>query len=165
MSITITVDAGDDPQIRGFVQRRIGAVINSVAEEMSILMLELQAHVVAEHMSGRPGLRQITGTLATSVRAIPTTIADDKISGYVEGGGGPAWYLIVHEPPDGLTTLVPPVSGKLMVFKGADGQPVFTMKHRAFTIPRRPAMKPSIDEMYDEIIGGLRAAVAKGLAS
>lgn len=161
--IRLIFQRSDDPQVASFMAARAEAVVASSAEEMSLLMFQLQAHVVSEHLSGRPGLNQITGTLASSIRAIPTEIRGATISGRVEGAGGPAWYGRVHE----FGAHIPerfPVKAKALHWTSPEGFSVFAMHAAAFDMPKRPFMSTSLAEMEDEIVTGLRESVKRGLA-
>lgn len=162
MTVQITIQGGGTPEVNAFISSRADAIIASSAEEMSLLMLKLQAHVVAEHLSGRPGLRQITGKLASSIRAIPTAIEGTRIAGYVEGAGGPAWYGRVHERGAHIPERVP-IKARALHWTSPEGFSVFAMRARAFDMPVRAFMKPSLDEMKEEIIAGLNASVVRGL--
>lgn len=168
MSIRLMFDAGGlDAQATGFIAARMGAVIASSAEKMSVLMLQLQAHVVSEHLSGRPGLNQITGTLASSIHTESTKVDGSVITGHVAGAGGPAWYGRVHEQPDGPVHIPErvPVKAKALHWVSPEGFSVFAMHAAAFDMPKRAFMSTSLDEMQGDIVDGLRAAVVRGLTA
>lgn len=124
-------------------------------------------------------LQSHTHKLVNSVRMIRARTSGNKVSGYVQAGGGVASYAVYQEKG----AHIPEVTGKLMVFPGAErsalvealgrtrvrqimgrsGGMVFTMRHRAFDLPPRPFMAPSQAEMREEFIRELNAAISRGI--
>ena len=124
-------------------------------------------------------LHSHTHKLANSVRVIPAVKEGTAVVGRVQAGGGPAWYARVQE----LGARIPEVSGKLMVFPGAERQAlvaalgktrtrqilgrggmVFTMRHRAFDLPARPFMSTTQEEMRPQYLAEVQKTIADVLS-
>ena len=149
------------------------AIERAVMEKMNQLDVELQRKIQSK-LEGDV-LHSHTHKLANSVRVIPARKEGRAIVGYVQAGGGPAWYARVQE----FGAKIPEVSGKLMVFPGAlrtamamslgkartrqimgrSGGMVFTMRHKAFDLPPKPFMGPSFEEMKPRFISEIQQTI------
>lgn len=94
MAVEFILGGGEEAggQIRGTTDRILGAMMDTMNE----LMLRLQQEIVGEKLHGQV-LKQRTGKLAASIRAMPTVQEGTDLVGAVEGGGGVAWYGKLHE--------------------------------------------------------------------
>ena len=143
------------------MELRYAAIMTALADRVSLLMLKLQAHIVTEHLSGRPpGLNQISGRLAGSIRAIPSEIQGEQIVGSVEGAGGPAWYGAVHEFGGTRAYQILPVNAKALRFE-VGGRVVFAKSVNHPPLPERSFMRSSLVEMRDEIVASLQQAASE----
>lgn len=141
------------------LELRAAAIMTALADDVSLLMLKLQAHIVSQHLSGRPpGLNQITGKLAGSINAIPPQIEGDQVTGAVEGAGGTAFYGRVHEYGGTRSYQILPVRAKALRFE-VNGQTVFAKSVTHPPMPARPFMSSSLIEMRDEIVASLQQTV------
>src|ERR1700733_7136385 len=79
------------------LMRNKGArVVSVLTTKITILMQQLSSYVATQKLSGQV-LNVKSGILRGSIHALPTTIEGTKITGAVEGAGGPAFYGHVHE--------------------------------------------------------------------
>jgi hypothetical protein len=124
-------------------------------ESLALLLARVQVKLSGEVLHHR------TGKLLGSARMNAAQGIGQTLTGSVVSSGGPAWYGRVHE--NGPTT-IPAVAGKLMVFE-AGGKTVFTMKRRAFVLPKRAFMSPSLDELRGTIIAKINLAAARAVRS
>lgn len=135
------------------LELRAAAIMTALADKVSLLMLKLQAHIVTQHLSGRPpGLNQISGRLVGSINAIPAQINGEEISGSVEGGGGLV-YAHIHE----YGGVILPKTAKALRFQ-IDGKTIFA---KSVTMPERSYMRSSLVEMRDEIVASLQQAASE----
>lgn len=78
------------------MQQRGANLLARLIVKVNSLSLRLQAKIVGEKLSGQV-LHIRTGKGAGSVRVVLAKLEGDTLSGGVEAGGGPAWYMILHE--------------------------------------------------------------------
>lgn len=149
------------------------AIVNKVDELDARLQRRVQMKLEGEV------LKSHTHKLSNSVRMVPARKVGSTIAGFVQAGGGVAPYGIYQE----RGAHIPEVTGKLMVFPGAErtavmevlgkttarkiygrsGGMVFTMRHRAFDLPARPFMATSLEEMKAEFIREIGGAIGASL--
>lgn len=153
--ITLTVTS---EQAAALVRERGSSIIAALARQISLETLRLQAHIVANHLSGPPGLRQITGRLARSIRVIPTQVSEGSITGAVEGAGENAFYGKFHEYGTSRSYEIVPVRAKALVFE-VNGQTVFAKRVVHPPIQARPFMRSSLAERRQEIIADMEKAM------
>lgn len=149
-------------EARALIQERGSGIVAALAKQISLETLRLQAHIRANHLSGRPGLQRITGHLSGSIRVIPTEIKGDTIIGVVEGAGGPTAYGKVHEFGGTHTYMIVPTKARVLAFE-AGGKTIFAKRVVHPPLPARPFMSSSLRELRETIIANLQEAVAKAL--
>ena len=137
-------------------ETRGDAMFARLKREMNAQTQNLLSYVKDEKLSGQV-LNQRTGNLKNS--GFTEVDSDgDEITGFVSFGAT-APYAIYQE----RGASIPAVDGKLMVFQ-KDGNTVFTTKHRAFELPARPFLGPSLDENRAGIIAAFQEAVNEEMA-
>ncbi len=136
---------------RELFQRELG-------DAMLRCLVRLHNHVVTDKLHGQV-LHVRTGRLANSVNWRMWSEGDgDMLKGAVGTG---VVYAAIHEYGGQIN--VPAVEGKLMVFPGPDGKPVFTMRHRAFTVrmPERSFLRSALSDQRSQIMSDLQQALEK----
>jgi hypothetical protein len=96
------------------------AIIKSLATEMTRQMTMLQAYIVSEKLQGQV-LRHLSGTLANSIRVIPTQVDGTTVIGGVRGAGGPAFYGVYFEKGGTRWYDIYPKNKKALAFFGSEG--------------------------------------------
>jgi hypothetical protein len=139
------------------------AIVRAIVNRVNEVMITLQSYVVTEKLSGQV-LQRRTGILAGSIRAIPAAINGTTITGSVEGGGGSAFYGVIHEsgPEQGAYPIVA-VKARALAFM-MDGRKVFVKSVMHPAVKPRPFMGPSQDENADYMETQIRAAVDEEIA-
>lgn len=160
--------ANDSEQrVTRFLGSRVPRITESVAREMLKQMIVLSSHVATEHLSGRPGLRNITGTLRRSVLASPkVNETSDAIQGTVSTDPSVPYARIQEY---GGTINIPeivPKRAKALHFV-IGGRSVFAKRVRAHSvnIPERSFMRVSLREKQADIVAGLDRAIGQAVNS
>lgn len=154
-----------DQRVQSWLASRKPRITESLAKEMLRQMIKLSRHVAEEHLSGRPGLRNITGTLRRAVLASPrANQTAEAISGTVSVDRSVPYARIQEY---GGTVQIPeivPKRAKALHWMSG-GSNVFAMRVRAHpvTIPARSFMRVSLEEQKLSIIEGLKGAVAEAV--
>src|ERR1700676_1330386 len=94
MATELTLDGGVEAVER--LRLSSDRILGRLTEEMNVLMLRLQGHIVSDKLHGQV-LKQRTGNLAGSINAQETRQEGTALIGEVTGGGGIAWYGKLHE--------------------------------------------------------------------
>jgi hypothetical protein len=152
-----------DQRVQAWLASRKPLIADSLAKEMLRQMIALSRHVAEGHLTGRPGLRNITGTLRRAVLASPRaeqTSADIKGTVSVDRS---VPYARIQEY--GGTVQIPEIVPKRAqaLHWSSGGADVFAKRARAHpvTIPARSFMRSSLEEQKQMIIEGLTAAAAQ----
>lgn len=156
--------ATNSDQVARTLESRASVLMSALTTSVSLVMLKLQAHIVSEHLSGRPGLNQITGTLATSIRAIPAKVENGEVSGGVEGAGGPAFYGRFHEFGTSRPYSIVPKNARALKFH-VGGRTVFAKSVNHPPIQERSFMRSSLAEMRDQIVAEIQQSVTEALGA
>lgn len=96
------------------------SVIARLRREMTNQMTLLQQYIVSEKLQGQV-LRHLSGTLANSIRVIPTEVDGFKVIGGVRGAGGPAFYGVYFEKGGKGPYEIRPKNKKALAFFGGEG--------------------------------------------
>jgi hypothetical protein len=155
-----------DRRVVEFIRSRAPLLRESISREMLKQMILLSAHVATDHLSGRPGLRNITGTLRRSVLASPrVSEGSNSISGTVSADPSVPYARIQEY---GGTVQIPELipKRKLALANVTSGWgPYRRARAHAVTIPERSFMRSSLRESQAAIVAGLNAAVAQAARS
>ena len=165
--ITISFNGTDKILIDKFV--RMGdKLVGDVAVAMRREMYDLMAYIKSTKLSGRPGLRHLTGNLKHSM--FPSTYQESRAS--VVGKvavGREAPYAKYQE--EGRT--IPPFDAKnkkalsnINSFGARHGDAIwgpYRRKKNVTILPARPFMHTSLQERRMVIMAGLRNAVNKSV--
>ena len=114
MAIRITFD-GSDKLLAAAFRKQAEVIVARLTRQMNISMIQLQRYIVVEKMSGQV-LHHRTGVAAGSIRVEGVAVSGNELMGSVVGGGGPAWYLIVHEKGGTREYEIRPVHKKALAF-------------------------------------------------
>ena len=140
-------------------------ILEAVRTKMDGLMIELQAKIVGEKLSGQV-LNRRTGKLSNSIRALPADIEQnfqgDSVVGRVEGGGGPAFYGRVQEFGGTHSYPIVPVNAKALAFM-MGGKQVFFMRVIHPPLQERSFMRSSLEESREDIFNSLKQSVREGI--
>ncbi len=139
--------------IRGLLPK----ITEAIRKRLDELDAKLQRKIQTEKLSGQV-LHHRTGKLINSIRMIPAKVAGPKVAGYVEGGGGPAWYGKIHEYGTDRAYEIVPVNKKALAFM-LNGKQVFATKVQHPAFQERSFMRSSLAEMKDQIHADLQDAV------
>lgn len=146
------------------LQKKGEQVSEAVTTQMNRSLLQLQRHIIREHLSAPPGpsktmLHQRTGKLIQSIRIAQAQQTADGIEGEVQAGGGPAWYARQHEYGGSWT--IPAHEAVRRIFKKGKiiGATTFSVKEHAVNMPERSFMRASLAEMKDTIVAAMTEAV------
>ncbi len=155
IDFTVEPDSADR-LAEAFAERR-AAIIAGVLEGMGAAMTELAIATAsaAPHRTGR-----LAAAIMASVKVRETS---KEIKGTISGDVGKLHVGLWQE--EGVS--VPATMAKrvkAMVLIGQDGSPVFFKSHRAFRVPGRPFMNPTLEEQKPQIIETLRASVREATA-
>lgn len=140
-------------QVVGDIAAKIPTVETAIAARMQSLHIELANRVATEKLSGDP-LKEQSANLKNSVIASPQTFVEgDTFRSIV---GSDLVYARIHE----LGGDIVPKNGDYLTFKTADGNWVRTKK---VTMPARPYLAPTLEEMLPDIETGLEQAITEAL--
>ncbi len=157
-----------EQRVERFLGTRAPRITESIAREMLKQMIVLSSHVATEHLSGRPGLRNITGTLRRAVLASPKVSESTRdIKGTVSTDPSVEAYARIQEYGGrvNIPEIVPRRAQALHFTIG--GRSVFAKRVRAHsvTIPERSYMRSSLREKQADIVAGLNRAVGQAVNS
>ncbi len=104
----------------------------------------------------RAGSNYLIGLIKANIAARPLVDTGDLMNSVTEDDihiGDKSWiefgphkiYAAIHE----FGGVIRPIKGKFLVFKGKDGNMVFT---KSVTMPARPYIRPAVDEHGDEAL-------------
>jgi phage gpG-like protein len=150
--LTGTVDASG---IRERLNGTSGRVLNAIEERMAIEMGRLANYVKEEKLSGQV-LHNRTGNLRNAVFS-NVEATGNQIVGTVDVSMPAAKYGAAQEFGAHIPDRIP-VSAKALHWVGSDGD-VFAMRARAFDLPARPFMGPSLDENQEQITAGIQQSI------
>jgi hypothetical protein len=163
--ITFNVEPNAVPNIASFMERVRFQIIAAIRGGMREAMKDLAKYIVATKLSGSPIGRMATPNKLTK----PGDLSASILAGVRVGGNEEEIYGTLSGRPKNMPNLGywqefgtnhPAVSGKLNVFVGKDGNPVFTHHLAAFSIAPRPFLNPSLDEQKGQIMETIRASLA-----
>ena len=137
-------------RLKGFAENAILALRSQLYAEVGMLA----SYIQREKLSGQI-LKNRKGHLRRSIFHTVTN-SGSQIVGTV-GVGLEVPYGRYQEYGAQIPERVPVKAKALRWYVG--GSPVFAMRARAFTLPARPFMRPSLDEKADEITQGLQQAL------
>lgn len=183
--ITVELNARSAARVTAMLRRKAPRILREVTTQMNRETVDLQTYIKETKLSGRPGLRNITGNLRRSIKRIVTT-NEVAVTGTIGVGVEASKYARIHE--FGGDIKIPAVEGKLMAFPGSGqsatkftksgrarrglkafgkDQLVFTRKRRAYTvhIPQRSFLRSSLAENRRGIADGIYRAVQRGILS
>lgn len=137
------------PESISIFKKKGAQILAALVARMDKLMIELQAHIVSQKLSGQV-LQRRTGILASSVAVEPTQIDGKIIRGAVQSSGGPAYYGQIHELGGERSFDIFPSRAKVLRFI-VDGRTVFAKSVHRLPVPQRSFMATSLDEMKQYI--------------
>jgi hypothetical protein len=149
------VEPGAPQKIGAYLERVRANAMKALRDGMREAMTELAQYVVASKLAGNP-IHSRLGALAAAILASVRVGGNEN---YVRG-------TIADKPPrmpnEGIwqefgTQHAADLSGKLRVFVGPDGAPVFTRKIGAYQVAPKPFMNPSLEERRRQVIETIRA--------
>lgn len=157
MSISAIIDAS---AVKQKLNGSSGKVLQAVRAALEVQTGELANYIRAEKLSGQI-LKNRTGNLRNSIFNIVTqtgtlmtgTVAVDNTAPY-----GAYQEYGAHIPER------VPVNAKALRWYGAGGGAIFAKRARAFDLPPRPFMAPSLAEKSASIVAALQAASDAGLS-
>lgn len=152
---------GTDARVVAALHEKADRVQDSLIRKLDSLTLRLQAHIVGDKLQGQV-LQHRTGKLAGSIRAIPATFDGTKVSGEVQGGGGPAFYGRAQEYGAHIPERFP-VTARVLHWTGPAGESVFAMHAAAFDLPERSFMRSALADMQGSIVEELQAAASEAI--
>jgi phage gpG-like protein len=154
--VNIKIEVLNGDEFEQFMETKAEAIVAAVRTEMNAETVNLLACIKDEKLSGQL-LNQRSGNLKNS-GFIEIEEGSGQITGFVGFGRTVPYAAILNY---GGSIDIPEVSGKLMVFQ-RNGNTVFTMKHRAFTVtmPARNYLESSLEEREPVIVDGFREAIA-----
>jgi len=152
---------GSDKQLISATAAKAAAAESALTDKLNELDLRMQQYIVGEELHGQV-LKQRSGRLAGSIRAIPASRSGSEITGAVEGGGGPAFYARVHEYGGQKEYPIVPVNAKALMFQ-AGGETIFAKRVNHPPLPERPFMRPALQNMKATIIEELQETLGEAL--
>lgn len=160
INFQVEPDAG--PKIAAYMDRVRAQIISAIRGGMRQAMNDLAQYVIATKLSGSPIGQQAAANKYTR----PGDLAASILAGVRVGGNDEEVYGTLSGRPKNMPNLGfwqefgtkhLERSGKLNVFIGLDGAPVFTRHIAAFSIPPRPFLNPSLHEQETQITETIRA--------
>lgn len=152
--IRFTVDPNDGPKIAAHLEQVRVRILTAIRGGMREAMQDLAQYIVGSKLSGSP-IAQRKGNLAAAV------LASARVTGNEEVIRGSVAAKPRVNSNEGIWqefgTNHPALEGKLRVFIGRDGTPVFTHHLKAFTIAPKPFLNPSLHEQETKIVETIRA--------
>jgi hypothetical protein len=146
---------GSDQNVLNTLQQKGPRIVEVLAQKITYLNLKLQAHIVAEKLSGQV-LNHRSGRLAGSVVAQPTVAEGTSLVGQVTAASGPAWYGRLHEYGGSFIGARVNLKHPPHMVRRARGERVMTGSPYGIFFPERSFMRSSIDDMREEILDQLR---------
>jgi hypothetical protein len=145
---------GTDRTVIEALGAKLDRMTLALTAKLTEIHLRLQAKIAGEKLAGQV-LKQQSGKLAGSIRAIPTVQEGQELIGAVEGAGGPAWYGVVHERGGTHAYDIVPVSKKALAFM-VNGQLIFRKLVHHPPLPRRSFMASTLTEETESIKADLQ---------
>lgn len=155
--IRLTFSGSDAALVERF-RAKSAEIVLKLARKLQGLNFELQAKIQGEKLQGQV-LKQQSGKLAASVRALPVEQEPGQIRGSVQAGGGPAFYGRIQEKGGTTEYDIAPVDKKALAFM-LNGKNVFAKLVHHPPLKARPFMSTSLDEMSGEIVSGLQGVLS-----
>lgn len=154
--IDFTVSPSSAAELAAGFKAQRAWIIRGVLEGMAEAMQELAA-ATSEAAPHR------TGALARAILASAKVKEKSKeIVGTVSGDVGSKhvglWQEAGISVPETIAT-----RGKAMVMVGSDGTPVYFRSHKAFKVPGRPFMNPTLQRQKAAIFEAIRSHVVKAM--
>lgn len=133
--------------------------VANISREMDLIGDMLVSSIREDKLSGQV-LKERSGRLKHGVYHSAPQASTDLVTMAVGVQNIP--YAAAHE--FGATVSIPEYFGKIMKFRAASGDLVFTRHRRAYTVmlPERSYVRTTIDEKSREIHDRLEAAVLRG---
>lgn len=140
----------DESRFMGAVERKFGQLFD-----------KLQNKIVAGKLSGEV-LNRRSGLLAASVSDPQIETEGTTITGMLTAAGGAAFYGQIHEHGGTHSYTIRPVDKKaLRMILGGKEQFRAMVQHPP--LPQRAWFDPSVEEMKEEFIAGIREACIEGI--
>ena len=155
---------GSDQRFVQFLRSRLPTIKTALTERMQALMISLQAHIVADKLSGQV-LHHRTGHLIDSVRLEPpqATVEGQMVVGGVQSGGAIATYAKIHEYGTTDSYEIVPSTKKALAFL-VNGRQVVVKRVLHPPFPERSFMRSSLEDMRQTIVAGLQSAINESLS-
>jgi hypothetical protein len=150
---------GSDEKVMEVLGKRLPQIAEAIRRRLDIVHAKLQQRIQRDKLQGQV-LHQRTGKLINSIRMIPAEISGNRVTGMVEGAGGPAWYGAVHEFGTTRAFDIVPVNKKALSFL-LDGKRVIVKRVHHPPFKERSFMRTALAEMEPQIVAELQAEVAK----
>jgi phage gpG-like protein len=154
--ITARVDASG---VKQKLNGSSGKILAALKGSLEIQTGMLANYIRADKLSGQV-LKNRTGNLRNSI--VPLVEASGPLmtgTVYVDSS---AVYGAYQEYGAHIPERVP-VNAKALRWYAAGGSPIFAMRARAFDLPPRPFMGPSLDEKSAEITAALQTSANKAM--
>lgn len=154
---------GSDERIVQALKTKRPQIIEAVRRRLDIVDAKLQRKIQRDKLEGQV-LHHRTGKLINSIRVIPAEVSGSRVTGMVEGAGGPAWYGAIHEQMPGTEYASPrafdivPRSKKALAFL-MNGKQVIVRRVHHPAPKERSFMRSSIAEMQEQIFAEIEAAI------
>lgn len=158
MSVSISY-AGTDELVITAIAAKADLIAPAVVAKLDELDAETVGYIVSQELHGQV-LKQRSGKLAGSIRALPAVREGTSIIGKVEGAGGPAWYGALFERGAGTVEIVP-VHAKALRFVADDGSVVYCKRVRVNF--NRPFMGPGLIHMTPQYVSGIEETIGEVL--
>lgn len=145
------------------IKSRLPAIMEAVRRRLDVVDAKLQRKIQREKLEGQV-LHHRSGKLVNSIRMIPAEISGSRITGRVEGAGGPAWYGAIHEQMPGSEFTSPrayeivPTTKKALSFM-LNGKRIIVKRVKHPAAKERSFMRSAYAEMEGQIAEELQAAI------
>jgi hypothetical protein len=153
---------GSDRELVLFLRTRAVGIKQAIKNRLDQLSVQLQQHIVREKLSGQV-LHHRSGKGQQSIRVIPATEDGERIEGGVQGGGGPAWYMALHEFGGTFTAARKNLMRPPHLVTRTRGERVMTGSPYGIHFPERSFMRSSLQEMRQQIYDGMAQALRDAL--
>jgi hypothetical protein len=164
--INFTLEPNAGPKLAAYMDRVRAQIVAALRAGMREAMNNLAEYIVSSKLSGNPiGVQAQAGQFTK-----PGDLAASVLQGVRVGGNEDEVYGTLsgrpkNQPNLGLWqefgTNHLEQSGKLNVFIGKDGSPVFTRHIAPFSIAPRPFLNPSLREQEAQIVATIRTRLSE----